>query len=217
MDPKLIDTYFSFLRSILNLNTRAYYKRVIDQFIRFLVQTRQINFTKVVGMDIILWRKDLLKTGGIAGSYPNQNILAWEGNSEATVENKTDIISSFYNFLNKPGMDGQEPIMKINPVHSLQNRYKVVGYSNSKKIDTASFLKLIKQIDTKSVSGLRNLALLWGYFLSGRRNSEWITLQFKNIEWHKTPKIYHYIRKGQIYSSDEIPSNLFNFLETDLN
>lgn len=216
MDLTLLDKYSSFLKSIINPNTRAYYKRVIDQYLRFLSQTRNIDFTKALGIDIILWRKDLLETGGIAGSHPGQKIFDWAGNSETTIENKTDIVSSFYNFLNKPGMNGKDPVMKINPVHSIQNRYKVVEYSNSKKIDQVTFLKLIKQIDAKSVSGLRNLALLWGYYLSGRRNSEWLTIKFKDIEWDKTPKVYNYTRKGQIHSTDEIPKNLFKILESYL-
>lgn len=205
--------YASFLLSISNENTRNLYKIVIDHFIRFLATTRGVLPLDTIGLDIALWREDLMKTGGILGAKANSDLSIYAPNTPSSIENRTSILSSFFKYLGKPGLDGSPPLVASNPVEALQTRFKIPKYGNSKKISLEVFRSILKQIDIKTIKGLRDYALLFGYFMTGRRNSEWVTLKWGNLSFVKSPPKYSFVIKGRKQVSDEMPAKLWEVLK----
>lgn len=209
-DDILSLAYIKFLSNINNQNTKKHYQSIIKHFNLFLLNTRGIGLLDAKGFDVIKWRRDLELTGGILGSTDAIKCIP---NSESSIENKTSILSSFYNFLKKPGLDGTPALIEINPIESILNRHKIESYGKAKKISLESFSKIIKVLqEDLSIEGLRNLALIWGYFLTGRRNSEWINLKWESINWNRDQPTYQFIGKGNKNYIDEIPHNLANYL-----
>jgi integrase/recombinase XerD len=107
-------------------------------------------------------------------------------------------------------MDGSPPLVVYNPVDALSDKVKVNKYGRSKKISLDNFRKILDQIDLTVCQGLRDYALLYGYFITGRRNSEWVNLTWGQINHSTNPPSYSFIRKGQLETTDELPSQLWN-------
>lgn len=201
-----------YLLSISNENTRQRYKIVIEHFTRFMVNVRNTTPLETQGIDVLLWREDLLLTGGVAGSKENTDISKCAPQAKSSVEHKTAILSAFFQFLMRPGLDGSEPLVKQNPVEALTTRFTIEKYASARKIDQQTLKKIMAQIDVRTVMGLRNYALLYGYFLTGRRNTEWVTLQWGNINFNKNPPSYSFIRKGKKETVDELPKSLLDVI-----
>ena len=140
-----IIAYAYYLISLLNTNTRRQYKGVIDQFIRFEANVRGVTPLDAIGIDIDLWRNDLLRTGGVAGSAPRTTNILLHPQEKSSVHTKVSILSAFFKFLQKPGLDGSPPLMTHNPVNSLQRRFKIEKYGRSKKISRESINKNLKK------------------------------------------------------------------------
>jgi integrase len=200
--------YAYYLMGITNENTRKHYKTVIDQFTRFVVNTSGGTPLDAIGIDVALWREDLIRTGGVAGSSYGTKLDRYYPHEKASIHNKVDILSAFYKFLQKPGLDGSPPLINYNPVKALRSRFKIEKYSSSKKISIESFQKIINQIDRSTIKGSRDYALIYGYFMTGRRNSEWLTLKWGQINFNTDPITYSFTRKGQKLTIDELPEVL---------
>ncbi|RJR07551.1 site-specific integrase [Candidatus Parcubacteria bacterium] len=203
--------YAYYLMGIDNENTRRHYKTVIDQFIRFIANVRGVNPLDTIGVDVLLWKDDLERTGGIGGSSP-EKLLNCTPHEKSSLQNKVSILSAFFKFLQKPGLDGSPPIMIYNPVEALTSKIIVEKYANAKKISIDLLNKMLDQCDLTTLDGARNYALIYGYFMTGRRNSEWLKLQWKNLNFNRTPPTYSYIRKGDKLSNDTIPDALLEVL-----
>jgi integrase/recombinase XerD len=204
--------YAYYLLGLTNENTRKHYKTVIDQFTRFVSNTSAINPLDAVGIDVALWREDLIRTGGIAGALPTMNLDKYYPQENSSIHNKVSILSAFFKFLQKPGLDGTPPLIAYNPVEALRQRFKVEKYSSSKKISIQTLQKIIDQIDRKTIKGARNYALIYGYFMTGRRNNEWLTLKWGQINFNTDPITYNFIRKGQKETTDELPESVLEAL-----
>lgn len=200
--------YAYYLLGITNENTRKHYKIVIDQFTRFLVNLERKTPLDAVGIDVALWREDLVRTGGVGGADYNANVDRCYPQEKSSIHNKVSILSAFYKFLQKPGLDGSAPLIAYNPVNALRNRFKVEKYSSSKKISLDAFQKIIEQIDQDSVKGSRDYALIYGYFMTGRRNKEWVTLKWGHINFSADPITYSFVRKGDKSTTDELPDSV---------
>jgi len=205
--------YAQYLLGLTNENTRTHYKTIVDHFIRYMANLKSTTPLDATGIDVSLWQDDLKRTGGVAGAPPNSNLDRYFPHEKASLSNKREILSAFYRFLQKPGMDGSPPLVPYNPVDALPDRITVEKYGRSKKIDRNILHKILDQIDTTSIKGLRDYVLIYGYFVTGRRNSEWITLKWGQINKHSTPPTYTFIRKGQITTTDELPQKLFGLLK----
>jgi site-specific recombinase XerD len=200
-----IITYAYYLLSLNNDNTRKHYKVVIDQFTRFMLNVVGKTPLDAIGIDVSLWREDMIRTGGVAGAAPAMDLERYYPHEKSSIHNKVSILSAFYKFLQKPGLDGSPPLISYNPVKALRQRFKIEKYSRSKKISIESLQKILDCIDRKSVVGTRNYALIYGYFMTGRRNSEWLTLRWGQINFNSDPITYNFVRKGQKDTVDELP------------
>lgn len=203
----LIAIYY-FLGSIRNELTRKKYGKVIDQFMRFLTNTRSINMLEAQGLDIIAWREDLEKTGGIAGSSVNDDLSLFIPNDISTIETKTSAISSFYLFLKKPGMFKNISLINYNPVESLK-RVKIDKYERSTKISLKDFKTLLGGLDKTSLSEIRYYIIFLGLYSIGRRFSEWINLRWRDININTDPITFHYTKKGGKICTAVIPQRIW--------
>lgn len=206
--------YTYYLMSLNNQNTKKQYRAVIDHFTRFMANIRKTTPLDAIGIDVNLWREDLIRTGGVGGAPPSKNLTRYEPHEKTSVHNKVSILSAFFKFLQKPGLDGSPPLMKYNPVNALLDRFKIEKYGRSKKISLDALRSILEVIDIKTIKGLRDYTLIYGFFLTGRRNSEWVTLQWKQINFNTDPITYSFIRKGQKDTIDEVPDELLSVLIT---
>jgi integrase/recombinase XerD len=211
-----------------NPSTRKHYKGIIDHYFKFLVNMHEAKGIPVSiamipglvirsqGIHVAMWRKDLRSTGGVAGTLPGaswKEIDRWRPNTNSSIESKTSALSSFFKFLAKPCMDGTQALVTFNPVDTLQTRHKIEKYSTAKKIDTSILKAMLKACNVKSLRGLRNYTLLFGYYMTGRRNSEWLRLRWGDINWNTSPPTYQFTFKGRKVAQDEIPSALLRVLQ----
>jgi|GEM_PF-5823788 len=201
-----------FLLTMTNENTRLRYRIIIEHFSRFMLNTRHSTPLDTWGIDVLLWREDLLLTGGVAGSKENADISRCAPQAKSSIEHKTAILSALFQFLMKPGLDGSDPLLKQNPVEALPTRFTVEKYASSKKINETTLQKIMAGIDMTTIQGLRNYVLLFGYFMTGRRNTEWVTLQWGNINLNESPPTYSFIRKGKKETIDEMPREVLDLL-----
>jgi len=211
-----IIAYAYYLTGIDNKNTRKQYQIVIDHFIRFMGNIAGMIPLQANGIDVQLWREDLLRTGGVAGSPLGANINRYAPQEKSSVHVKVSVLSSFFKFLKKPGLDGSPPLIAFNPVDALQKRFKIEKYGRSKKISLETLSKILKQIDLTTIKGLRDHTLIYGYFMTGRRNTEWLTLKWGQLNFNTDPTTFSFIRKGQKDTADELPSSLEKCLFTYL-
>ena len=175
---RFLVAYASFLIGIANPNTRDHYRLVINHFMRYLQNIKGCTPLGAVGIDVSVWRDDLRRTGGVYGIPRGVSASKYFPQANSSIENKTSVLSAFFGFLQKPGMDGSDPLMRANPVKALHTRFKVEKWGNSKKIDKNTLKKCLKQIDRSRVLGMRNYAIIYGYYMTGRRNSEWVNLKW---------------------------------------
>jgi site-specific recombinase XerD len=211
-DKLFLITYAYYLMSINNENTRKHYKIVIDHFIRFIGNVRGDNPLDTIGVDVLLWKDDLERTGGIAGVAADKFLGAHVPHEKSSLLNKISILSAFFKFLQKPGMDGSPPLIQFNPVDALHSKIEVEKYASAKKISVDLLKEMLKNCDLGTLDGLRNYTLIYGYFMTGRRNSEWLNLQWKNLNFNRQPPSYSYIRKGDKLSNDTLPDPLLEVL-----
>lgn len=197
----------SFLLSFQNEETKEKYRKVIDQFIKFLKIARNKHIFYTNGNDVLAWREDLRKTGGVAGAG-DRDVWAFVPNDIATVENKTSALSSFFSYLIKPGVIVGRALLAYNPVTALPRRSSIQKYGKSKKTSLEIFKKILAQIDSR-----QDYCLYLGYFLTGMRFSEWIKIRPCDINRNVVPAIYDYIGKGNKKSSKIIPSIILEELD----
>lgn len=211
-DKLFMIAYAYYLMGIDNENTKTHYRQVIDQFIRFMANVRGVNPLDAIGIDVLLWKDDLERTGGIAGVSKGRFLGAYVPHEKSSLQNKISIMSAFFKFLQKPGLDGSSPLVQTNPVDALHKRIEVEKYASAKKISVDLLNKLLQGCDLTTLNGLRDYTLIYGYFLTGRRNSEWLRLQWKNLNFNRHPPTYSYVRKGDKLSTDSIPEVLLEVL-----
>lgn len=203
-----LTAYAYYLMGIDNQNTRKHYKTVLDHFIRFMINLNNKTPLEAIGIDVYLWREDMIRSGGVGGSIYGSNLNRFYPQEKSSIHNKVDILSAFYKFLQKPGLDGSPPLITYNPVHALRNRFKIEKYASSKKISLESLQKIIGSIDRSKVNGARDYALIYGYFMTGRRNSEWLSIKWGQINFSSDPITYTFLRKGQKTTTDELPDSV---------
>jgi len=211
-DQLFLVSYAYYLLGLTNENTKKHYKIVIDQFTRFVSNISGINPLDAVGIDVELWREDLIRTGGVAGALPTMNLDRYHPQEKSSIHNKVSILSAFFKFLQKPGLDGTPPLILFNPVAALRQRFKVEKYSSSKKISIQTLQKILDQVNRNTINGTRDYALIYGYFMTGRRNNEWLTLKWGQINFNTDPITYNFIRKGQKETTDELPESVLEAL-----
>lgn len=140
--------------------------------------------------------KDIVKTDVIEWT----NYLRDSGLSETTIQLRISAVSSFYIFAYE-----ECDLEKANPCLIKSIRRKINPYGKAQWLSSEDVSKLLKNIDTSSKLGSRDFALLLGYVLLGRRNSEWRKMKWGDIFKQGDSYRYRWSGKGKVDQLSDFP------------
>ena len=129
--------------------------------------------------------QDLLASSGRAVyAVGRLDVAAWveqmrgRGLAESTVQLRVSGVSSFYRYAADEGGVGAVD----NPAGGRSLRRRVEPYGKAGWLSAEEARALLAAIDRSTARGLRDFALLAGYLLLGRRNSEWRGVRWGDLE-----------------------------------
>ena len=134
------------------------------------------------------------------------------GLAPATIQQRLAGVSSLYRFL-ATDLD----MAVANPtVISSNLRPRVTRYGKAFSLGAEEAAALLAVIDRETVIGARDYALYLGYLMTGRRNSEWRTLQWGAIDPTEERIYYRWSGKGHVDQRQELPRVVWAAIETAL-
>jgi site-specific recombinase XerD len=158
--------------------------------------------------------------------------LEAQGISQNSINRKLAALSSFYQFvIDKFTFIGRDQVERTiyidshgNPRHNpfrKPDRFKVEQYNHSSPMSVETVKKVLQAINTKSLLGSRDYALIVAYLYTGRRSSEIANLRWGDIEADQVKGRYYYewMGKGGKGRTDELPAPAYhaicNFLRVN--
>ncbi|KAA3645714.1 MAG: hypothetical protein DWQ07_12305 [Chloroflexi bacterium] len=201
-------------------NTRLNYQAAVRQFFEFVEldldadpENQLIRLKKITPLQIAAW-KEYLRAKGL---------------SDSTIHNRLSIISSMFNFLQRPQADGK-PLIEYNPVQGVERKdLEVSAYGRSRKITKNQFKKILKTINKeikttvakykdaegkraftirkKLVRLLRDRSMILFYVLCARRRTEVVSLRGGDITHHSPTRITYRTRlkRGEVQNKEMPP------------
>jgi len=125
--------------------------------------------------------------------------LSHEGKSSATINRKISALSSLYRWLLKFGDNSTGiQIIKYNPFANLKEEKPKVINKETEFLTKEESIKLLDSIDTSTVLGLRNRAILSLALTTALRKSELINIKLGDIIVYNGISAIKVIRKGNI-------------------
>lgn len=166
------------------------------------------------------------------GTYANQRLMPWQvtpaqaetwvqilagrGLAETTINRKVAALSSLYRYASVEAIyinsDGTRTALWPwpNPFGSRSLRTKVSPYARAVYPSSNQVVALLAQIDIKTITGLRNMAILAGLFATTRRVTEWISLRGRDIhEDAQGGHWFEYRYKGGAIKRQAIPADIW--------
>lgn len=154
------------------------------------------------------------------------------GTGESSINRKLAALSSFYQFvIDKFTFVGRDQIERTIYIDSNGNarnnpfrkpeRFKVDQYNHSDPMSVDTVKKALQAINTSSLTGSRDYALLICYLYTGRRSSEIANLRWEDIQVDQVKGKYYYDwqGKGGKGRQDELPPPAYhaitNFLRVN--
>ena len=132
------------------------------------------------------------------------------GYAPATIGQYLAAVSSFFSFVSSERYlvvdgDGREhPLHHLNPARAVR-RPKTKGLGQKAGyLPIEDLFGLLRAIKQDTVQGLRDYALFVGYVFTGRRNSEWRTLRWGDIEVVGERVNYVWSGKGRVDEKFEL-------------
>lgn len=123
--------------------------------------------------------------------------------SSSTYNQRLAVLSSFYTFAKKMHF-----IRMDNPIDMIE-RWKVQEYANAQPMSKEQVLQVLSSIDKSVLAGKRDYALLLLLISTGRRASEVLGLQWKDIHIDSDGVIVHFDHcKGGIKMRDRLESRV---------
>ena len=184
-----------FLDGLRSANTRRAYSRAWSDFAQFVGK----GPWEIGSADVRNWLNDLHK----------------RGLSQATIAQYLAAVSAFYSFLLDEYavlQDGREVrLATINPAGGRRLRPRVERYGKASFLGAVEIRAILGQVERSSKRGLRDYALLLGYLLTGRRNAEWRSLRWSEIEERNGAHWYRWAGKGK-GRRDELPQPVVDAL-----
>jgi integrase/recombinase XerC len=153
-----------------------------------------------------------------------------KGLAKSSINRKMAALSSFYEFVSNKftfvGRDNVERSIfiddhgnaRVNPFKR-PNRFKIETYDHSTPLSTEAVRTMLSAINTKTLVGSRDYALLVTYLFTGRRSTEIGQLRWGDLERDELKGRYYYSwhGKGGKSRTDELPAPAYhaivNFLK----
>ncbi len=187
----------SWLESRRADNTRRAYLQAVEDFTSF----SGVKLRDAVRADFLEWR----------------NEMRARGLKPATVSSRLGALNSFYEYANKEftvKVNGESvPLIDENPVHLRSIRPRVKTYANSRALTVAEVKKILSQPKREQVLGMRDFALLAGYLILGRRNTEWRLARSMDFEMRDGGIFFRWSGKGKTDELLNVPVELWRILQ----
>jgi site-specific recombinase XerD len=149
--------------------------------------------------------------------------LQGAGASQSSINRKLAALSSFYQFVVDKyvfvGRDGIERSIYIdgsgnprpNPFRQPE-RFKVDQYNRSAPMSVATIRHALQLIDTQTLLGSRDYALIVAYLYTGRRSAEIANLRWQDVEVDPASRRYYYTWRGKGGKGrlDELPAPVYH-------
>jgi len=184
------------------------------------------------------WTQFFTYTGKAPWNISSRDADEWvqalqqQGAGQSSINRKLAALSSFYQFvIDKYTFIGRDQIERTiyidshgNPRHNpfrKPERFKVDQYNHSSPMSVETVKKVLKAINTKSLLGSRDYALIVTYIYTGRRSSEIANLRWEDIDVDQVKGRYYYtwLGKGAKGRTDELPAPAYhaivNFLRVN--
>lgn len=141
-----------------------------------------------------------------------------QGLTDTTSNRKVAALSSFYHYANTEYILGAAAEACAlwphpNPFASRSLRQKISTHTQAQFPTAVQVTELLGQIDVKTVTGLRNLALLAGMFATTRRVDEWRNLRWGDIrDGADGKKWFVYRYKGGEIKQQVLPKDIWEII-----
>lgn len=181
------------------------------------LRTRRTENTRLSFRDTI---NNFQRLSGITnmGCTQKGDVFAWvetmkaEGFKSSTIRNRINTLKLFYNFANDYQVDGK-PLTETNPVKIRGLMPRVRKYNTSRALSKADVARFLGAIDLDRQNGLRDYALLAGYLILGRRNTEWRLARVQDFELRDGEIIFRWSGKGRTDELIQVPDELWRILQ----
>lgn len=184
------------------------------------------------------WTQFFLFAGKAPWNVSSRDADAWihdlesQAISQNSINRKLAALSSFFAFvIDKFTFVGRDQVERsiyidshgnprLNPFRKPE-RFKVDQYNHSDPMSVDTVKKVLKAINTSSLTGSRDYALIVTYIYTGRRSSEIANLRWEDIQVDQVKGRYYYdwMGKGGKGRQDELPAPAYhaivNFLRVN--
>lgn len=136
----------------------------------------------------------------------------------STIQVRISALSSFYNFaeqeytLTQPDGTAISLLQQANPAGGKAYRVKQSSYGQSRFLSKEETRDLLMAVNMQSIRGKRDYALLLGYVILGRRNSEWRLARVIDFEERNGKKYFRWSGKGHEDELLEVPKEVWQAL-----
>jgi integrase len=178
-----------------SVETRRAYARALED----LLATSGALIWEVTRTDVMRWVKGMEKRGYAA----------------TTITQRLAGASSFFRFVMEDyivrATDGRQvPLYDHNPAAGKSLRPTVEMYGKAAWLSPEEARAFLRAIPRTTLVGQRNFALLLGYILLGRRNSEWRTARWQDFERYGQTVYLRWGGKGKTDQRLEVPLPVWN-------
>lgn len=151
-------------------------------------------------------RELVVETGLPLDQISRSDVTEWvtrmraAGQAESTIQQRVSGVSSFYKYaINECELDGR------NPAGSESQRRRVQPYGKAAWLSAEEAKAILAQPNRETIRGKRDYALLVGYLLLGRRNSEWRCVRWGDLERRGLAWQYRWSGKGRTDQRADLP------------
>lgn len=168
-------------------NTRRGYLRAVRAFFAFVGRPAE----EITAPDVAHWKAALQSQGLATG----------------TVKLRLTALSSFLAYLVERNSMGESPSLVHNPAAGVGRRdLRMSPFGLARKIASAEFQSILKQIDAQTARGARDRALFLFYVLCARRRTEVLALRGGDIRVDNQKVVYRVRLKGGAEKWKELPA-----------
>jgi site-specific recombinase XerD len=175
-------------------NTRRSYQNSLDDFLK----STRIDLAHAERKDMLEW-VEMMKTRNL---------------KPKTIAVRFINVLCFFRFACEQYRIDDHSILQISSPVIRRILPKTSKYSGSRVLSKEEIARLIGNIDLHSQNGLRDYALVTGYLVLGRRNSEWRLARVKDFDMRDGEIYFHWSGKGHVDEVLSVPEELWKVLQT---
>jgi integrase/recombinase XerC len=148
-----------------------------------------------------------------------RDVLAWlesmkeRGLSAGTIYTRMVALSSFFNFaMDSFQVEGTKGLLESNPADMRNLLPRICRYESSRALTLEEVKRLLNVIPIDTRMGRRDYALVLGYVMLGRRNTEWRLVNVSDFELRNKGVYLHWEGKGS-QNVQMVPEEVWSALQ----